>query len=64
MIYVLSKYLLIHLYQKNNNTMGHKTLQMVIKPMVQREQKREDSRAHWFATGTVFLTMITIILKI
>jgi hypothetical protein len=51
LIYVLSKYLLISLYQLGQISIAGKTLKMVIFPMVQKEQKRGGIRSEWFTKG-------------
>lgn len=49
-MYVLSKYLLIFLFQNNQLSIGERTLKMVIWPLVLKEQKRGGIRADWFTT--------------
>jgi hypothetical protein len=48
LIYVLSKYLLIHLHQLGQLSIADRTLKMVIWPMVQKEQQRGGIRSEWF----------------
>jgi hypothetical protein len=48
LMYVLSKYLLIHLQQVGQIPIADRTLKMVIWPMVQKEQKKGGIRSEWF----------------
>ncbi|KAI8928443.1 hypothetical protein BC831DRAFT_448698 [Entophlyctis helioformis] len=50
LIYVLSKYLLIHLHQSRQDTSAIETLEQVLAPLVRKEQRRGGVRAEWFAT--------------
>ena len=48
LLYILSKYLLIHLYQTSQLPLAFKTLEMVIKPLVEKEERRGGVRGKWF----------------
>ncbi|KAI8898303.1 WD40-repeat-containing domain protein [Globomyces pollinis-pini] len=48
LIYVLCKYLFIHLYENQQTSIAERTLKMVIWPLVQKEQKRGGVRCEWF----------------
>ena len=51
LIYVLSKYRLIHLYQQNELEVARSTLEENIWPIVENEQTKAGVRAKWFMTG-------------
>ncbi|KAJ3299443.1 hypothetical protein HK104_008949 [Borealophlyctis nickersoniae] len=50
LLYVLSKYLFVHLVETSQPELARQTLENVISPHVTREQARKGARADWFAT--------------
>ncbi|KAH9270410.1 hypothetical protein BASA83_007409 [Batrachochytrium salamandrivorans] len=49
LVYVLSKYLLIHMYQTQQQSATVNILEKIIVPLVKREYKRGGVRAEWFS---------------
>lgn len=58
LIYLLTKYRFIHLYQIRQFEVAKVTLDDILAPMVEKEQSKGGMRAQWFATGNLFFNLM------